>query len=41
MPRGDSTGPRGHGPMTGRGREKCNPKDKASLPQDQDGFGPG
>ena len=25
MPRGDKTGPRGEGPMTGRGLGNCNP----------------
>jgi len=37
MPRGDRTGPQGQGPMTGRGRGKCNPKDRASAPQGRGG----
>ena len=41
MPRGDRTGPQGQGPMTGRGRGKCNPKDRASVPQGQGGMGSG
>ena len=41
MPRGDRTGPEGQGPMTGRGRGKCNPKDRASVSPDQGGMGLG
>ena len=41
MPRGDRTGPQGQGPMTGRGHGKCIPKDRASVPQGQDGMGAG
>jgi hypothetical protein len=39
MPRGDRTGPHGQGPMTGRGRGKCNPKDRVSSPRNQGGLG--
>jgi hypothetical protein len=31
MPRKDRTGPQGKGPMTGRGRGKCKPKDKDAV----------
>jgi len=41
MPRGDRTGPQGQGPMTGRDRDKCNPKDRASVPKGQGGMGAG
>ena len=41
MPRGDKTGPQGQGPMTGRGRGKCNPKDRASVSPDRGGMGSG
>jgi hypothetical protein len=41
MPRGDGTGPQGQGPMTGRGRGKCNPKDRASVSSEQGGMGLG
>jgi hypothetical protein len=41
MPRGDRTGPQGQGPMTGRGRGKCNPNDRASTPREQAGMGSG
>ena len=41
MPRGDRTGPQGQGPMTGRGRGKCNPMDGASVPRKQGGMGLG
>ena len=41
MPRGDRTGPQGQGPMTGRGRGRCNPKDTASMPQRPGGMGLG
>ena len=38
MPRRDRTGPQGQGPMTGKGRSKCNPKDRASSPRGHDGM---
>ena len=38
MPRGDKTGPEGEGPMTGRGSGKCNPEDRASVPQGRKGM---
>lgn len=31
MPRLDGTGPKGMGPMTGRGLGKCNPKPKQTI----------
>jgi hypothetical protein len=37
MPRGDKSGPQGEGSMTGRGRGKCNSKDRASAPKGQGG----
>ena len=37
MPRGDKTGPQGEGSMTGRGRGKCNPTDRASAPKGRGG----
>ena len=37
MPRKDKTGPQGEGSMTGRGRGKCNPKDRASAPKGRGG----
>jgi hypothetical protein len=39
MPRGDRTGPQGQGPMTGRGRGRCNRKDGSTRPQGQGGMG--
>ena len=41
MPRKDRTGPQGQGPMTGRDRGKCNPKDRTSNPRGQGGMGLG
>jgi len=41
MPRKDRTGPQGQGPMTGRGRGKCNPMDSPSPPSGQGGMGSG
>jgi hypothetical protein len=41
MPRGDGTGPQGQGAMTGRGRGKCNPKDRAYVSPDHGGMGLG
>jgi len=38
MPRGVGTGPQGQGPMTGRGRSKCNPRDSASVLLKQGGI---
>jgi hypothetical protein len=41
MPRGDRTGPQGQGPMTGRGRGKCNSKNRASESPKQGVMGSG
>jgi len=41
MPQRDGTGPQGRGPMTGRGRGKCSPKDKTSVPPENGGMGLG
>ncbi len=37
MPRGDGTGPRGEGPLTGRGLGPCN----TSIPRGNAGYGMG
>ncbi|MGD2187400.1 MAG: DUF5320 domain-containing protein [Desulfobacterales bacterium] len=41
MPREDRTGPQAQGPITGRGRGRCNSKDGSRIPQGQDGMGSG
>jgi hypothetical protein len=41
MPRGDRTGPQGQGPMTGRGRGKCNPNGNAFAPRERGNMGSG
>jgi len=40
MPRGDGTGPRGEGPLTGRGLGPCNP-DTSRAGSDAPGYGAG
>lgn len=41
MPRGDGTGPKGKGPITGRGQGACNSTAKPFQPQAQGNRGSG